>query len=81
MSRTDSGRVTPIPMPAHFNEMKSMASKLSSGFPFVRVDFFDTDEKLYLAEMTFNPGGGFFKYEPDDLNRIMGDLFILPQSS
>lgn len=72
---------SPIPMPAHFNEMKSMASKLSSGFPFVRVDFFDTDEKLYLAEMTFNPGGGFFKYEPDDLNRIMGDLFILPQSS
>ncbi len=67
--------------PKHFDEMVKLSRKLSAGFPFVRVDFFDTDEKLYLAEMTFNPGGGFVPYFPESFNRKMGELFVLPQDS
>lgn len=67
-----------IPKPKHFEEMIELAKKLSEGFPFLRVDFFDTDEKLYMAELTFYPGGGFFKYDPASFNKEMGDLFILP---
>lgn len=47
-----------IPKPPHFEEMKEIATKLSQGFPFIRVDFFDTPDKLYMAELTFYPGGG-----------------------
>ena len=69
-----------VPKPVHYEEMKELAKILSKGFPFLRVDFFDTKEKLYLAELTFNPGGGFVPYCPESFNRKLGDLFILPNS-
>lgn len=69
---------TDVPKPQHYNEMIQYAKILSKDFPFVRVDFFDTEEHLYLAELTFNPGGGFTPYYPIEFNRLMGDMFILP---
>ena len=68
-----------IDKPKHFEKMIEYAKLLSKDFPFVRVDFFDTEDKLYLAELTFNPGGGFTPYYPLEFNKKMGDLFILPQ--
>ncbi len=67
-----------VPKPKHYEEMMEVAKELSSGFPFVRVDFFDTDEKLYMAELTFNPGGGFTPYYPKSFNEKMGEMFVLP---
>lgn len=64
--------------PIHYNQMLEISRKLSKGFPHVRVDFFDTPEQLYLAEMTFFSGGGLFKYHPESFNEQMGDLFHLP---
>ena len=66
------------PCPKHYEEMKEIAKKLSTGFPFVRVDFFDTDEHLYVAELTFAPGGGVTQYHPASFNKALGDLFELP---
>lgn len=68
-----------IERPRHLSEMIHYASILSSDFPFVRVDFFDTGDKLYLAEMTFYPGSGYVKYDPVSFNKTMGDLFELPK--
>ena len=67
-----------IPHPNHLGEMLEIAKKLSEGFPHVRVDFFDTPEKLYVAEMTFFTGGGYSYYEPQSFNVQMGELFKLP---
>lgn len=64
--------------PIHYDEMLEISKKLSRDFPFVRVDFFDTEEKLYVAELTFNPGGGFVPFYPESFNQELGDLFILP---
>lgn len=69
---------TDIPRPIHFDEMKILAEKLSEGFPFLRVDFFDTEEKLYLAELTLYPGGGFTPYRPESFNEELGKLFNVP---
>lgn len=71
-------RIDDIPKPKHLDEMIYKAKVLSKGFPMVRVDFFDTDEGLYLAEMTFYPGGGYINYEPKSFNYEMGSQFILP---
>ena len=46
-----------VPTPYHKEQMIELAIKLAEPFPFVRVDFFDTKDKLYLAELTFYPGG------------------------
>lgn len=70
-----------VACPPHFDEMKRIAAKLSEGFPFLRVDFFDTKEKLYLAELTLYPGGGYSPYTPQSFNEKMGGLFKLPIDS
>ena len=67
-----------VPCPSHLKEMIDIAKQLSVGFPFVRVDFFDTDKKLLLAEMTFYPGGGLSPYYPKSFDEKMGSFFNLP---
>ncbi|MBR6155338.1 MAG: hypothetical protein IKQ27_00135 [Lachnospiraceae bacterium] len=68
-----------VKKPKNFNQMLSYAKTLSEGFPFVRVDFFETEENLYIAELTFFPGNGFTPYHPESFNKELGDLFILPK--
>lgn len=70
-----------IPRPKHFEEMKRIAEKLSADFPFIRVDFFDLEDKLYMAELTFYPGGGYTPYYPMEFDRQLGDMFILPEKN
>lgn len=65
--------------PKHFDEMVEIARKLSKDFPFIRVDFFDTDEQVYVAELTFAPGGGATPYHPESFNKKLGDMFVLPK--
>ena len=63
--------------PKHFDQMVEIAKKLSKGFPFVRVDFFDTDEHVYVAELTFAPGGCVTQYHPESFNKTLGDLMTI----
>lgn len=44
--------------PEAFDEMKLLASKLSAGIPFVRIDFFYVDGHIYFGEYTFFDWGG-----------------------
>lgn len=67
-----------VKKPKHLVEMIDNAKKLSKGFPFVRVDFFDTEEQLYLAELTFYPGGGMTPYYPEAFDREMGEWLGIP---
>ena len=48
-----------IPKPPCIDEMFDIATKLSEGIPFVRVDLFECDGKIYFGEMTFFPDSGF----------------------
>lgn len=68
-----------VAKPKHFDEMLEIAGKLSEGIPFVRVDFFQTEDGPLLSELTFYPGGGQTPYHPESFNRELGDLFKLPQ--
>lgn len=68
-----------VDRPRHFDEMLRLAKVLSAGFPFVRVDFFDVGDRLYVAELTMYPGAGHTPYHPESFNRELGDLFHLPK--
>jgi hypothetical protein len=46
------------PKPARFEEMLEVASKLSGGIDFVRVDLYEVNGKVIFGEMTNYPGGG-----------------------
>lgn len=69
-----------IPKPLHFEEMKEIAQKLCQGFPFIRVDFFDTPDHLYVAELTFYPGGGLTPYHPEKFNEKLGAMLHLKRN-
>ena len=68
-----------IPRPIHLNEMVRLSRVLSKGFPFIRVDFFETNTNLYVAELTLYPGGGLTPYHPSSMNTEMGRLFTVPE--
>ena len=69
-----------IEQPEHLPQMIEMSRKLSKPFPFVRVDFYDLGEKIYVGELTFYPGGGLNKFHPKDWDYKFGELLRLPMS-
>ena len=71
-----SGRI--IPKPEHFEEMKSIAAKLSKGFPHVRVDLYNVQGKVYFGEITFYHHGGFAPFHPEKWNYEFGSCIKLP---
>lgn len=66
-----------IELPKDIGRMFEIAELLSEGFPFVRVDFYYCNNKIYLSEMTFAPGGGVSPY-PTAFNEDLGRRFKLP---
>jgi FkbM family methyltransferase len=67
-----------IPRPINFSEMVSAAEKLSKAFPFVRVDFYEVENKIYFGELTFYPENGTQPFDPTDWDYTLGDLLQLP---
>lgn len=53
--------------------------RLSEGFPFVRVDFYDGENKPIFGEMTFTPVGGLATYYKDDIATMLGEWIELPK--
>ncbi len=62
------------PKPACFDEMTSVAAVLSKPFPFVRVDLYESNGKVYFGEMTFYPGKGVEKFDPPEYDLKFGQL-------
>jgi len=55
-----------VALPRNLNKMLEMAQKLAEPFPYVRVDFYETDtDEVYLGEMTFYPAAGLGKWYGD----------------
>jgi len=72
-------RIEPeIEKPEEFELMKELASKLSKGIPFVRVDFFDVNHHVYFGEFTFFDWGGLRPFG-GDWDKELGKLIQLPK--
>lgn len=65
------------PKPLNWEKMKDYAAKLSEDFKFVRVDFYESNGKLYIGELTFLPDAGFPEYINDDMYKVLGDAIDL----
>ena len=71
-------RFTPeFSKPVNFEKMIELAGILSKGLPFVRVDFFNVNGKLYFGEFTFYDWGGM-KPLNEPWETYLGNLIILP---
>ena len=68
----------PIVRPAQFEKMLECASRLSRGFPFVRVDLFYVNNRVCFGEMTFYPLSGLNKIKPESFDLFLGSYLQLP---
>lgn len=67
-----------LPKPSQYDKMVELAQTLSKDIPFVRVDFYEVDGKIYFGEMTFYPGCGFEAFQPEQWDKTLGDWITLP---
>lgn len=59
--------------PDNFDDMKIIASKLSSGMRHARVDLYNLNGKIYFGEITFYHHCGFVPFTPDSWDYKFGD--------
>ena len=66
-----------IKKPSGLSSMIQLAEKLSKNIPFLRVDFYQINGKIYFGELTFFPAAGFAKFEPEEWDEKLGELIDL----
>lgn len=68
-----------IRKPKKYEKMIELSEKLAKGIPFVRVDFYEINGKIYFGELTFYPGSGYEEFTPDSWDKKFGDWLTLPE--
>lgn len=69
-----------VKKPDTYEKMVELAEKLAEPFPYVRIDFYDIEGKLYVGEMTFYSGGGFTKVIPQNWDNILGEQLDIKEA-
>lgn len=78
--RVPRNREREVDKPENLKEMLEFAKVLSKDFPFVRVDFYSVNNRLYFGELTLYPGNGYGKITPDEWNHTLGEWIRLPDN-
>lgn len=66
-------------LPAHLDEMVSLARLLSKNTYHLRVDFYEIEGKIYVGELTFHEDAGFCSFKPESWNYILGSWITIPK--
>lgn len=78
--RNGHPNAVPAPaLPSQFEKMKELASVLSSGFPHVRVDFYECNRNIYFGEFTFFHHSGLVPFDPPAWDETFGSWLTLPK--
>ena len=70
---------TPPEKPSGFEEMKRLAARLSEGWPFLRVDFYEVSGRVYVGELTFYHWSGFVPFDPPRWDLKLGNWIHAPE--
>ena len=65
--------------PKHLKKLLNLASILSKGFVYVRVDFYIIKQKIYFGEMTFATSSGMEDVVPESFDKRLCSLIRLPK--
>lgn len=69
-----------IVLPDNKEKMLQLAEKLSTNIPFLRVDFYDVNGKIYFGELTFFPASGWGEFTDEKWDYKLGEWIKLPDS-
>lgn len=67
--------------PKHFDEMVMLARELSKPFPYVRMDFYEANDRIYFGEFTFFPCSGMPDFIPAVWDMKVGEMLTLPKAN
>ena len=67
-----------INRPEKWDEMISIAEKLSKEIPFIRVDLYYVNNHVYFGELTFFDSSGYDDLSSEHWNMVFGDWIQLP---
>lgn len=63
-----------IERPSQLKNMIEISKKVSNDFPFVRVDFYEYNNKAILGELTFTPAACLATYYDEDKDQYLSDM-------
>lgn len=66
-----------LPKPKKLDEMFEISGALARGFPYVRVDLYHENERVYFGELTFYPQGGFDSQLLEETDLLFGSKLEL----
>jgi len=72
--RDNSGN---IDKPVNLSKMLEVAADLSKPFPFVRVDLYNANGKIFFGELTFTPSAGVYTHFTQETLDYLGGLIDL----
>lgn len=64
--------------PKNIDLMLKLASQVGAEFPFIRIDFYESDNKVYFGEFTCFPSEGKIRFSPEEWNLKLGEYIKLP---
>lgn len=64
-------------LPENLDEMIALAEKLSGDVPFLRVDFYNIQGRIYFGELTFSPASGMGRFIPEEWDTVLGSWLQL----
>jgi hypothetical protein len=67
-----------VPRPRHLQQMIAAAEGLGRGLDFIRVDLYDTPDRVFFGELTTTPEGGWGRFRPDEFDHHLGRRWKLP---
>lgn len=58
--------------------MVFLAEKIAMNHFFLRVDFYEMNDKVYFGEITFYPASGFGRFTSEEWDKTLGSWITLP---
>lgn len=66
-----------IPKPHNYDEMVRIALTIAKDFKYVRVDFYEVENRLYYGEITLHHGSGYDVFVPEEWDAKLGERLDL----
>lgn len=63
--------------PYNLEKMIKLSERLAGDIPFVRIDLYNINDRIYFGEYTFFPGSGMEEFTPREWDVRLGDMIEL----
>jgi hypothetical protein len=66
-----------LPRPRDYDRMIALSERLAASFDHVRIDLYETDDRIYAGELTLYSWSGLMHFTSDEPDRVLGGYWPL----